>query len=135
MPVTENSCLLFSSCHLELVISENSQFLICWFIQQILTPTFSFFLLLLQSFFKLCLQHVTHVTNDKNVTNTMYGCVWVCMGVRVCVCDEFSEYLLETRFLTSANYNPHPLRIFSSSSSFWNKILTTTCRHFQWKCA
>ena len=27
--------------------------------------------------------------------------------------DEFSEYPLETRFLTSANYNPHPLRIFS----------------------
>ena len=29
-----------------------------------------------------------------------------------CVQDEFSEYLLETRFLTSANYNTHPLRIF-----------------------
>ena len=43
----------------------------------------------------------------------------VCVGVRVCVrgvlgCvrDELSEYLLETRFLTSANYNTHPLRIF-----------------------
>ena len=54
-------------------------------------------------------------------------CAWVCAGVRgcarvsvgecgcvrVCVWDEFSEYLLETRFLTSANYNPHPLRIFT----------------------
>ena len=29
------------------------------------------------------------------------------------VSDEISEYLLETRFLTSANYNTHPLRIFS----------------------
>ena len=35
-----------------------------------------------------------------------------CAQVRICVWDEFSEYLLETRFLTSANYNTHPLRIF-----------------------
>ena len=40
------------------------------------------------------------------------GCEWVSVGVSGCVWDEFSEYLLETRFLTSANYNPHPLRIF-----------------------
>ena len=76
--------------------------------------------------FKLCLQHVTH---DKNVTNTTH-CEWVCAGVRRClrvctgvrrclqVCkglrgrDKFSEYLLENRFITSANYNLHPLRIF-----------------------
>ena len=31
MPVTKNCSLLFSSCHLELVISENSQFLSCCF--------------------------------------------------------------------------------------------------------
>ena len=31
MAVTENSSLLFSSCHLELVISENSQFFACYF--------------------------------------------------------------------------------------------------------
>ena len=42
----------------------------------------------------------------------VHGCQWVSGCVRVCVWDEFSEYLLETRFLTSANYNPHPLRIF-----------------------
>ena len=30
MAVTENSSLLFSSCHLELVISENSQFFACY---------------------------------------------------------------------------------------------------------
>ena len=48
----------------------------------------------------------------------VHGCAWVCVGVpghaRLCVWDEFSEYLLEleTRFLTSANYNMHPLRIF-----------------------
>ena len=113
--------------------------------QQILTPTFSFFLLSpSESFFlKLCFQHVTPVTN------VIHGCVRVCLGVcgcgqvcaGVCGCgfsvsvrecvwvkrvyagvhewvgihgfvqEEFSEYLLETRFLTSANYNPHPLRI------------------------
>ena len=40
--------------------------------------------------------------------------MWVGVGgqwARV-VQDEFSEYLLETRFLTSANFNTHPLRIF-----------------------
>ena len=40
-------------------------------------------------------------------------CAQVCMCVCGCVWDEFSEYLLETRFLTSANYSTHPLRIFS----------------------
>ena len=33
--------------------------------------------------------------------------------VHGCAQDEFSEYILETRFLTSANYSTHPLRIFS----------------------
>jgi len=78
-------------------------FLICWFIQQILTPTFSFFLLsffFFSHFFQLYLQHVTHVTNDANVTNVMHGCVqdgctlymdmngceWLHMGVRGWVC-------------------------------------------------
>ena len=37
----------------------------------------------------------------------LHGCVW----------DEFSEYLLETRFLTLANHNTHPLRIIFSCSS------------------
>ena len=40
-------------------------------------------------------------------------CEWVHVVVQGCVWNEFSEYLLETRFLTSANYNPHPLQIFS----------------------
>ena len=40
------------------------------------------------------------------------GDVLVCAGVYRCMWDEFSEYLMETRFLTSANYNPHPLPIF-----------------------
>ena len=31
----------------------------------------------------------------------------------MCVLDEFSEYLLETRFNTSADFNTYPIRIFS----------------------
>ena len=48
------------------------------------------------------------------------GCVWKCSGVWVCmgmggrVWDEFSEYLLETRVLTSADFNTYPIRIFIS---------------------
>ena len=87
------------------------QFLIYWIIQQILTPTFSFFIHL-RGFFKLCFQHVMH----EQVRVWAGVCTSVCVGVRgyarVCVWDEFSDYLLETRFLTSANYNTHPLRIF-----------------------
>ena len=82
--------------------------------------------------FKLCLQHFTLVTNDTTwVCAGVHRCAHVCIGVRecvrvwwvcscvckcaqVCVRDEFSEYLLETRFLTSANYSTHPLRIFYS---------------------
>ena len=32
--------------------------------------------------------------------------------LRVCVLDEFSEYLLETRVNTSADFNTYPIRIF-----------------------
>ena len=72
-----------------------------------------------------------------------YGCARVCKGVRgyaqgcavwagvrraqvfvkVCGClrvrawDEFSEYLLENRVSTSADFNMYPIRIFSTSSS------------------
>ena len=47
------------------------------------------------------------------------GYVWKCSGVCIytwvctgCVWDEFSEYLLETRVLTSADFNTYPIRIF-----------------------
>ena len=46
------------------------------------------------------------------------GCVWKCSGVWVCtgmgrcVWNEFSEYLLETRVLTSVDFNDYPIRIF-----------------------
>ena len=43
------------------------------------------------------------------------------MSVRGCVWDEFSEYLLETRFLTSANYNMHPWEFFLSMMLFFRE--------------
>ena len=46
----------------------------------------------------------------------MHRCVWKCAEVRgclrVCVLEEFSEYLLETRVNTSADFNTYPIRIF-----------------------
>ena len=49
----------------------------------------------------------------------VHGCVWksaeVCECLRVCVLDEFSEYLLETRVNTSADFNTYPIRIFFHS--------------------
>ena len=58
----------------------------------------------------------------------MQGCAWVCTGVRsvggcaqafvkvcgclrVCAWDEFSEYLLENRVPTSADFNTFPIQI------------------------
>ena len=72
-------------------LESSYSFLICWFIQQILTPTF-YFLLLLRWFFKLCFQHVTHVTNVMrghalvcgNVCGCGCGCAQVCAGVHRC---------------------------------------------------
>ena len=46
----------------------------------------------------------------------VHGCVWMSEEVhkclQVCVLDEFSEYLLETRVNTSADFNTYPIRIF-----------------------
>ena len=48
----------------------------------------------------------------------VHGCVWkseeVHKCLQVCVLDEFSEYLLETRVNTSADFNTYPIRIFYS---------------------
>ena len=60
------------------------------------------------------------------VCASVHTCTWVGAGVhvcvwkfaevrgclRVCVLDEFSEYLLETRVNTSADFNTYPIRIF-----------------------
>ena len=39
-------------------------------------------------------------------------CVKVCGCLRVFAWDEFSEYLLENRVPTSADFNTYPIRIF-----------------------
>ena len=41
-------------------------------------------------------------------------CAWVC----ACVWDEFSEFLLENRVPTSADFNTYPIRIFIIKFSF-----------------
>ena len=38
-------------------------------------------------------------------------CLKVCGCLRVCAWDEFSEYLLENRVPTSADFNTYPIRI------------------------
>ena len=40
-------------------------------------------------------------------------CAGICMGVQ-CVRDEFSEFLLENRVPTSADYNTDPIRILDT---------------------
>ena len=40
------------------------------------------------------------------------GYTWVCIGKGDCVWDEFSEYLLETRVLTSDKFTTYPKQIF-----------------------
>ena len=41
----------------------------------------------------------------------------VCMGVYGYVWDEFSEYILETRVITSADFNTYLIRIFKKRFS------------------
>ena len=70
----------------------------------------------------------------------MQGCAWVCAGVRsvggcaqvfvkvsgclrVCAWDEFSEYLLENRVPTSADFNTFPIRIFAQFLTILDNIL------------
>ena len=44
----------------------------------------------------------------------------------MCVLDEFSEYLLETRFNTSADFNTYPIRIFCNRAYVSAKALLAT---------
>ena len=58
----------------------------------------------------------------------VHGCVWkseeVHKCLQVCVLDEFSEYLLETRVNTSADFNTYPIRIFFSHfSTIYNLLI------------
>ena len=73
----------------------------------------------------------------------VHGYVQVCLGVQgcaqvcaeVCGClqvyvwDEYSEYLLETRVLTSADFNTYPIRILSifQKQSVGQIDMTCTC--------
>ena len=79
-----------------------------------------------------CAQVSTDVRKCTYMYLGVYGCEWVCACVlvcagvhgcvwksaevrwclRVCVLDEFSEYLQETRVNTSADFNTYPIRIF-----------------------
>ena len=56
------------------------------------------------------------------ICTDVHGCVWKCAEVRgclrVCVLDEFSEYLLETRVNTSADFNTYPTQIFQVVKTF-----------------
>ena len=68
-----------------------------------------------------------------SVCECVQVCVEVCGYLRVCMLDEFTEYLLETRVNTSADFNTYPIRIFyisyksflksSSFSSFFASFL------------
>ena len=64
------------------------------------------------------------------------GYAWVCTGVRgyarVCayVWDEFSEFFLENRVPTLADFNTYPIRIFlGSSNSMIGLYLCCKCSH------
>ena len=50
-----------------------------------------------------------HYCSMSQVSGTVCGYAWVCG----CMWDEFSECLLETRVLTSADINKYPIRIFN----------------------
>ena len=61
-----------------------------------------------------CVRACTGVRKCTYMYVGVFGCVWyarVC--VEVCVLDEFSEYLLETRVNTSADFNMYPILIFN----------------------
>ena len=61
-----------------------------------------------------CARVCAGVHRCAQVCMDMYGCAQVCTGVRgyVWVWDVFSEFLLENRVPTSADFNTFPLRIF-----------------------
>ena len=65
-----------------------------------------------------CVQVCAGLLRYVRMCAGVFKCKWVQMGVHQYVWDEFSEYLLETRFLTSANYNTHLLRIFFLEFSY-----------------
>ena len=63
-----------------------------------------------------CVPVGTGVRKWAQVCSSVHWRTQVCVEVsgclRVCVWDEFSEYLLENRVPTSADFNTYPIRIF-----------------------
>ena len=59
-----------------------------------------------------CAQVCTSVHTCVRVCMCVWKCAEVRVCLRVCVLDEFSEYLLETRVNKSADFNMYPIRIF-----------------------
>ena len=57
---------------------------------------------------------VYSVDRCAQVCTGVRRCVEVCGCLQVCVYDEFSEYLLENRVPTSADFNTYPIRIFNT---------------------
>ena len=106
-------------------------FLVRWCFQRTLVPSFflSFFLLSSSSFCLFCIlpNYMWLISSNLSTTTIMSSttttgahsvrwgvrrCAWVCAGMRGCVWDDFSEYLLENRVPTSADFNTYPIRIF-----------------------
>ena len=59
-----------------------------------------------------CAEVCVGVHECVQVCSGVCGYAWVCKGMCRCIWDEFSEYLMETRILTSADFHTYPIRIF-----------------------
>ena len=76
---------------------------------------------------RVCARVCAGVRGCARVCAGVRGCAWVCTGVRgyVWVWDVFSEFLLENRVPTSADFNTYPIRILTVNDYylFTKKIL------------
>ena len=77
----------------------------------------------------VCAQVCASVCRCAWICADLRECAHICGDMHGCVWDEFSEYLLETRFLTLANHNMHPLRIIFSCSSRLDCPVSSTISH------
>ena len=62
----------------------------------------------------VCVSVCMGVRGCVQVWEGVHGYAWVCAGVHRCawIWDVFSEFLLENRVPTSADFNTFPIRIF-----------------------
>ena len=65
--------------------------------------------------------YVCGVRGCGRVCTGMRGCAWICTSVCICEWDELSEFLLENRVPTSADFNTYPIQIF-----FYRALAHTT---------